>query len=182
MIPIVPMRYNNEIQRIADRCAKENGKFAAVYYGRTHDTLVFIPVYASSEPLCEGLPQYVLVRDGEVEYHCSLNFFEFDDALTYRHYPRKGKTMFDAYNKMYEQRIFASSKDEEKISEIIHAARGGYEQPVILADLYTYLEIANRYGMTIDFVPDPSTTDRCDGWAYFIKVKRGKLPKIINLK
>lgn len=173
------MRYNSEIQRIADECAIEHGKFAAVYYGRTPDFFVFHPVYADSIVRCEGLPQYILIKDGIAEYHCSLNFFEYDDALTSRYYPRKGKRMFEAYERMYKQQIFASEKDEAKIKEIVNATKGWYDQPIIQGDLYTYLEIADRFNMTIGFEPDPSTSDRCDGWEYFIKIKNGKLPKIL---
>ena len=176
------MRYNRKIQSIADECAKENGKFAAIYHGRTPDTFVFIPVYSDSEPRCEGLPQYVLVSpEGTAEYHCSLNFCEYDDILTYRHYPRKGKMIFEAYKQMVEHGIFASRKDEAKIREIVEMIKGWYNMPVGLADLFTYLEIADRFGMTISFVPDTHTTNRCDGWEYIIKVKRGKLPQIIPL-
>lgn len=176
------MRYNKEIQRLADQCAKANGKFAAVYYGRTQDFFVFIPVYSDSQARCEGLPQFIIVNDNVAEYICSLNFCEYDDMLTSRHYPRKGRRMFEAYKRMYEQGFFASKKDEVKIREIVEVIRNCYDQPIVEGDLFTYLEIADRFNMTMSFEPDPYTTDRRDGWSYFIKLKRGKLPQILDIK
>lgn len=44
------MRYNKEIQKLADQCAQEEDYLCASYLGKYKDSFVFEPMYEDNSP------------------------------------------------------------------------------------------------------------------------------------
>ena len=71
------MRYNEEIQAMADQCARKDDLFCfAAYIGRCQDfhvlhgdIFVFRPMHEDNIPRNEGFPHYITVLNGEADLH-----------------------------------------------------------------------------------------------------------------
>lgn len=172
------MRYNAKIQKEADVIAQENGFFCANYIGPTDDRLVFEPRYADNKRRMGGLAFFITYKDNKMHFERGTNFCKYADKLRYKHFPKKGKEIFDTYKEMLKCNNFASYEDYGIVNEIVARSwGGGYETPTPLIDIYEALEIAERMDMTIEFFPDESTTERIDGWEYLIRIVPGHLPE-----
>ena len=81
------MRYNEQIQALADQCAREDDLYCfAAYIGRCQDfyvlhgdIFVFQPMYEDNIPRDDGFPQYITVLDGEADLHCDSYTLEIYD-------------------------------------------------------------------------------------------------------
>ena len=176
------IRNNAHIQKLADDAAREEDFFCASYYGRIDGpcafsrvgydgpTFVYHGQYTDSLERATGLPYLFLVQGEEVVPVCDEISFEIIDQVKHPNRFPHGKRLFHQHElKLQDYGI--SEKERRYSSEIVYACKGhGYDCPMEKVLMYEFLEIAERFNKKIDLVPDPSTTDRLDGWEYYIKI------------
>ena len=168
------MKLNKAIQSIADACAQENGYFCASYIGRLGEEFVFATRYSDSEPRCEGLPSLVIVKDGQARHLMDVESFHYLDKVKFRDY-RKGRAIYREFERKVDENDFKSDEERDYITEIVQLQRSGYDVPIDGSVLYDYLEIADRFGLMLDLVPEDGCMQRHDGWEYYLRLKSGKL-------
>lgn len=105
-----------------------------------------------------------------MESVCGELSFEILGQVKYPNGFPHGKHLFLMHQRKLEDSS-TSEKERRYSSEIIHACQSyGYDCAIPLRTMYEFLEIAERFNKKIELVPNPSTTDRLDGWKYYIKL------------
>ena len=171
------MRMNKDIQRLADECAREAGYFCASYLGRLGEEFIFSTRYSDSEPRTEGLPSLIIVNDGKARHVMDVESFHYLDEVKFRDY-RKGSAIYREFERKVDEDDFASMEERDYITEIVHNQRPGYDVPVDKETLYDYLEIADRFGLMLDLVPEEWSMERNDGWHYYLRLKSKTLDEV----
>ena len=176
------IRHNAHIQKLADDAAREEDFFCASYYGRIDGpcafsrvgydgpTFVYHGQHRDSLERATGLPYLFLVQGEEVVSVCDEISFEIIEQVKHPNRFPHGKRLFLQHQRKFEDPS-APEKERRYSSEIVHACqRYSYDCAIPLRTMYEFLEIAERFHKKIKIVPNPSTTDRCDGWEYYIKI------------
>ncbi len=162
------MRLTKEIQRAADERARKEDYFCASYYGRDEEKFYFIPMFADSQERTLGLFTYIVVKGGIARIHRGLNYGGLD-GIRKRDFT-KGRAIYREFERKYDNDDFINEEEREYISAIVQNQRPSYEVAVDRSTLYEYLEIADRFGMKLELVPEPHTMERNDGWEYYLKL------------
>ena len=168
---VCEMRFNKEIQTLADACARKYGFFCASYLGRTGEEFVFASCHADSECRCNGLPNLVIVENGEARFARRVEDFRYLKAVRRRDY-RKGREIFREFERKVYENDFANDGERSYVCDIVGNQRLGYDVAVDRRTLYEYLEIADRFGMELELVPLDYSIERNDGWEYCLKLKK----------
>ena len=169
------LRYNKSYQDIADRFARESRSFDfALYVGHYHDSkdwLAFRPMHSDSIRRCEGLPIYILVNEDGVDERVIDCFAIMDQVLKHDIYA-KGRKIFKELERKYYADDFANNKEREFAREILQAARGSFEEPIELNDIYLFLQEGKRLGRHVLVVPyeECVKSQQHDGWSYYLKL------------
>ncbi len=175
------IRHNAHIQKLADDATREEDFFCASYYGRIDGPC------ASRGSAMMDRPSSI-TDSIEIPWRGQrdcLVFFSFRERRgavcdeisceiieQVKHLDRfpQGKRLFFQHQRKLEDSS-TSEKERRYSSEIVHACQSyGYDCAVPLRTMYEFFEIAERFHKKIKVVPDPSTTDRCDGWEHYIKL------------
>ena len=162
------MRLTKDIQRAADERARKEDYFCAAYYGWDEEKFYFIPMFADSQERTLGIFTYIVVKDGKARIHRGLNYGGLD-GIRKRDFT-KGRAIYREFERKYDNDDFANDEEREYISAIIQNQRPSYEMAVDRGTLYEYLEIADRFRMKLELVPEPHTMERNDGWEYYVKL------------
>ena len=153
------MRYNGQIQALADQCAREDDLYCfAAYIGRCQDfyvlhgdIFVFQPMYEDNIPRDDGFPQYITVLDGEADLHCDSYTLEIYDHPIKRYNNAQGRQIIKTLERRIVERDFASAEERESVVSIVHY----YKSPLCdKAALYAYLAAAERLNMKLELFVD----------------------------
>ena len=184
------MRYNEQIQALADQCAREDDLFCfAAYIGRCQDfyvlhgdIFVFQPMYEDNIPRDDGFPQYITVLDGEADLHCDSYTLEIYDHPIKRYNNAQGRQIFKNYERRVVEGDFASAEERESVVSIVDY----YKSPLCdKAALYAYLAASERLNMKLELFADEVNSRRIyhngvneqELFIRLIPVRKGKLQK-----
>ena len=163
------MRLTKDIQKLADERAQKEGYFCASYYGNDTEKYIFIPMYSDSQERTLGLFTYIVVKNMKARIHRGLNYNGLDGIRKRDYY--RGRKIFQEFERKYYQDDFTCEEEREYISAIVQNQHPNYDVSVDKATLYNYLEIAERFGMKLELVPEEWTKERNDGWEYYLELK-----------
>lgn len=159
------MRYNEEIQALADQCAREDDLFCfAAYIGRCQDfhvmhgdIFVFSPMYEDSIPRSDGMPHYITVMDGEADYHSDFYTCEVYKYPIRRYNNAKGRQILRNYERMV---IADSFTSDNKRSDVISIVDYSKSPLCDKSALYAYLAAAERLNMRLELFCDSNNSRR----------------------
>ena len=163
------IRNNKHIQKLADKCAQENGYFCASYLGRKGDMFIYAPTEKTSEIKCTDLPPVITIKDNKVSFVTGMQSIEILQGLKFRDY-KKGRLIFREYERKLKNDDFTSNEEREYVSEIVYNQHPGYDVPVPKTELYNFLEIADRLDMKLELEPYEWCKTRNDGWVYYVEL------------
>lgn len=141
-----PMRYNKEIQKLADECAQEEDYLCASYMGRYKDSFMFEPMYEDNFPRCTGLPCIIFVKDGVASFWRELGLSDVYKNM--RNIGSAGRRIAKRYRQMLKEDACESEEQREYISSVLDYL----DSPLTSkSELYQFIEIAERLGKKLEF-------------------------------
>lgn len=140
------MRYNKEIQKLADQCAQEEDYLCASYLGQYKNSFVFEPMYEDNSPRCTGFPCLIFVQDGVAALWQELDLCSVYKKTHYR--GAAGRRIVERYRRMIRLNNFRSEEHRNYICSIIVYLNSPFASKT---QLYQYVEIAERLGKRLEF-------------------------------
>lgn len=188
------MRYNEEIQTMADQCAREDDLFCfAAYIGRCQDfhvlhgdIFVFRPMHEDNIPRNEGFPHYITVLNGEADLHSDSYTLELYNNSIKRYNNAKGRQMIKSFERRIVEGDFASVEERESVVSIVDYCKSPLCDK---SELYAYLAASDRFNMKLELFADEANSrrifhdgvDELEKFIRLIPVRKGKFAKRLNL-
>ena len=159
------MRYNEQIQALADQCAREDDLYCfAAYIGRCQDfhvlhgdIFVFLPMCEDNIPRDDGFPKYITVLNGEAELHSDSYTLEIYDNPIKRYNNAKGRQIFKDYERRVMEGVLASDEERESVVSIVDYQKSSLCDK---AALYAYLAASERLNMKLELFTDETNSRR----------------------
>lgn len=188
------MRYNGQIQALADQCARKDDLFCfAAYIGRCQDfhvlhgdIFVFRPMHEDNIPRNEGFPHYITVLNGEADLHSDSYTLELYNNSIKLYNNAKGRQMIKSFERRIVEGDFASVEERESVVSIVDYCKSPLCDK---SELYAYLAASDRFNMKLELFADEANSrrifhdgvDELEKFIRLIPVRKGKFAKRLNL-
>lgn len=146
------MQHNKHTQELADKCAQVHGYLCANYFGKQNDRLIY-EAFHKKKPFKKGpwYPPIIVIDADKMEFMYDDRVDDILGKIRFRPLT-KGKNIYNKFVRKLEQNDFSSKAERNYVTQIVNFQQSDMRNMLDEADLFEYLEIAERLDLKLKFV------------------------------